>query len=409
MPPARMSHAHGAKLWNSIEFRFCAGHGDVTVMLMLGHRLFQPAALVTATFCTMAAIACNVPVFRYALERWETDPYEVVVFHRTPLVADHQILVERLEQTGRDGLANLSVSQVNLADELPLPLKTLWTSQHNPTSPWVVVRYPRQLGIEHPAWAGPLAAETVGDLLDSPVRRDISQKLLSGDAVVWLLLESGDRHRDDQAAQLVETETEKLQQTLRLPEPAPNDPPINADLPLKIAFSIVRVARSDPAERMLVSMLLNREPNLTTAKHPMLFPVFGRGRAIPPAVGQEIRADAIGEMAKFLTGPCSCQIKELNPGYDLLLAANWSSLVGYQEVQLPEPPPLVSMSQFAATAAGGVTIPSSPAPASPAVASPSPVGSEHLVRNLVVVLGIGAGFLAAMTFVLKRKASRIPR
>jgi len=76
---------------------------------------------------------------------------------------------------------------------------------------------------------------------------------------------------------LIEAETQKLQQTLVLPEPSPQDPPIIADLPLKIAFSTVRVARSDPAERMLVGMLLNRDPILVASKEPMLFPVFGRG------------------------------------------------------------------------------------------------------------------------------------
>src|SRR5512136_1886912 len=29
-----------------------------------------------------SALACSVPVFRYALERWPASPYEAVVFHR---------------------------------------------------------------------------------------------------------------------------------------------------------------------------------------------------------------------------------------------------------------------------------------------------------------------------------------
>ncbi len=51
-------------------------------MLAFGHRLLRPAVCVTVTLWTMAATACNVPVFRYALERWEADHYEIVVFHR---------------------------------------------------------------------------------------------------------------------------------------------------------------------------------------------------------------------------------------------------------------------------------------------------------------------------------------
>jgi hypothetical protein len=378
---------------------------------MITHRRLRLAVFMTATLWALAATACNVPVFRYALERWEADPYEVIVFLREPLTAEQQVILDSVERAGRDGLANLAVSRVNLAAEVSPTLRMMWDAQENPSPPWMVVRYPRQLAIEAPAWAGPLTAETVGMLLDSPVRRNISQKLLAGEAVVWLLLESGDQKRDEQAEQMIETETQNLQQTLKLPEPSPQDPPISANLPLKIAFSNVRVGRSDPAERMLVGMLLNRDPNLMAAKEPMLFPIFGRGRVIPPAIGKEIRAEAIREMAEFLTGPCSCQVKEMNPGYDLLLSANWGALVGYQEVMLPEPPPLVSMSQFAATAASNVTATSTQAATAPATAStpPAPVGPDHLVRNLVIVLGIGVFFLAATTILLRVKANRSPR
>ena len=380
-------------------------------MLMFGQTFLRHTLYVMATFCTMAAAACNVPVFRYALERWEADPYEIVVFHREPLTVEQEVILAGMEKAGRDGTANLTVNRVNLAGEVPPPLRLLWNAQENPTSPWMVARYPRQSRIENPAWAGPLTAETVGALLDSPARRDLARKLLRGDAVVWLLLESGDRERDDEAGRLIEAESGKLQQTLKLPEPSTLDPPMNANVPLKIAISIVRVARSDPAERMLVNLLLNRNPKLATGKEAMLFPIFGRGRAIPPAIGPEIRAEALLEMAEFLTGPCSCQVKEMNPGYDLLLTANWSSLIGYQELQLPEPPPLVSMSQFAATAASNVTATSTQASLSPAAASapPATVAPDHLVRNLIVVLGAGACFLATMTFVLKMRANRAPR
>ena len=230
---------------------------------------------------------------------------------------------------------------------------------------------------------------------------------MSGDAVVWLLLECGDKRLDQEAGRLVEAEIRKLEQTLRLPEPSPLDPPINPDLPLKIAFSTLRVARSDPVEQMLVNTLLNWNTNLMTAKETMLFPVFGRGLVVPPAIGEEIRPEAIREMAEFLTGPCSCEVKELNPGYDLLLAASWSSVEGYQEVMLPELP-LVSMSQFAATVTNNPVAQSNQPAVSLATVNTAPVavGRGALVRNLVLVLGIGAIVLIAATFVLKARSNR---
>ena len=375
-------------------------------MLNLGDRLLGLAALVTTALWTLAAPACNVPVSRYALERWEPDPYEVIVFRREPFSAEQQALLETLEKASRDGLANLSVSNVSVSVEMRQPLRQLWTAQANPTLPWMVVKYPRKTKIELPAWAGTMSAETVGALLESPVRQDLGQRLLRGDAVVWLLLESGDQRRDDQAAQLLEAELQKLEQSLVLPEPSPLDPPTNTNLPLKIAFSTVRVARSNPAERMLVNLLLNWNTNLVAEKEVMLFPIFGRGRVVPPASGEEIQPEAIREMAEFLTGPCSCEVKEMNPGYDLLLSANWKSLGDYQAELMSESPPLTGLSQFAAGTGNNPKAQSVQPAASPASASTAPVARGHLARNLVVVLGIGIVFLAAATLVLKTRAGR---
>lgn len=376
------------------------------------HHLLRFVVFLAALFWVWLAAACNVPVFRYALERWETDPYEIVVFHREPLSAEQKSLLEQMAKTSQQGLANLNVSLVDLGTNVAPLWRRMWDAQTKPSLPWMVVAYPRQFQIEKPVWAGPLSAEAVGTLLDSPLRRDIAQRLLAGDAVVWLLLESGDAKLDTQTEALIERETKKLQQTLKLPERLPQDPPINADLPLKIAFSTVRIAPSDPAEHMLVNMLLNRDPALATDQGPMLFPIFGRGRAIPPAIGKEIQPGAIREMAEFLTGPCSCQVKEMNPGYDLLLSANWNTLSGYQEVLLPEPPPLVSMSGFADTAlsnsAAAAPSPKVPPPSTGTTVAPpiAPARPGLLGRNLMIVAGVSFAFLAAATFGLRARTSR---
>jgi hypothetical protein len=328
------------------------------------------------------------------------------VFHQEPYNTAQQALLEKLEKAGRDELANLSVSNVSVSAEMPESLRALWTAQVNPTLPWIVVRYPRKTRIELPAWAGPLSAETVGALLESPARQDIGQRLLRGDAVVWLLLESGDQRRDDQTAQLLEGELRELEQSLVLPEPDPLDPPINTNLPLKIVFSTLRLSRSNPAESMLVNLLLNWNTNLVAEKETMLFPIFGRGRVVPPAAGEEIQPEAIREVAEFLTGPCSCEVKEMNPGYDLLLSANWKSLGDYQPELMSESPPLTGLSQFAAGATNDSKAKSGQSAASLASAGTEPVERGHLVRNLAVVLGIGIVFLAAATLVLKTRASR---
>jgi hypothetical protein len=114
-------------------------------------------------------------------------------------------------------------------------------------------------------------------------------------------------------------------------------------------------------------------------------------------------------MAEFLTGPCSCEVKEMNPGYDLLLSADWKSLGDYQSELMTESPPLTGLSQFAAGATNDPKATSGQSAVSLASASTAPIARGHLVRNLAAVLGIGILFLAAATLVLKTKAGRRPR
>lgn len=384
---------------------------------MFRNRILRSALVVATTLWATAACACNVPVFRYALERWTPDRYDVAVFHREPLTAEQQALLDGLKRAGPEGLANLEVNSVLLGGELKEPQQRLWNAQQNATPPWLVLRHPRQKVLAQSIWTGPLNAESIQMLKSSPARRDLAQKLLGGDAVIWLLLESGDEQEDERISQLVETESRHLEQTLVLPQPSPLDPPMTAALPLKIAFSQVRVARSDPAERLLVNMLFAWDPSLAEVKKPMLFPIFGRGRVVPPAVGEEIRAEAMRDMAEFLTGPCSCQIKEMNPGYDLLLTANWDALSGYQEVMLAEAPPLTGLAQFAAqvdnassaAATQPTAAPLTPKPALATVSDSPPATSRSLARNLVWALGAGVGFLGVATLVVRVRGNRRPR
>ncbi len=76
---------------------------------------------------------------------------------------------------------------------------------------------------------------------------------------------------------------------------------------------------------------------------PMVFPVFGRGRVLYALVGKSIKKINITKAAQFMTGPCSCLIKEGNPGTDLLIMADWESHIEDQGPGMPTPlPPLPS-------------------------------------------------------------------
>jgi hypothetical protein len=350
----------------------------------------------------VAALGCNVPVFRYALERWNPDPFVLVLFHKDPLTLEQKALFQAMEKTGADGRVNLQARQVDIGAGMSPSFEKLWLSQTNPSLPWVVVRYPGRTRVEAPVWKGPLEGEDLRALIDSPARRELARRLLQGPTAVWLLLENREKKENDALARTLENESRRLEQTLQLPPSAADDPPMELELPLRIAFSTVRVARNDPAERLLVNQLLNWHPDLKKKTETMLFPVFGRGRVLPPAVGAAISPETIGQMADLLVGPCACQIKEMNPGFDLLLAANWGGLLDGREVKVPEFPALVGLSQFAA-ASTNQAYTQHPRPAAPAAGVAGPDRRAHLGRSLAAALGTGFIFVAAATLVLRRR------
>jgi hypothetical protein len=238
----------------------------------------------------------------------------------------------------------------------------------------MVVQYPLPSGNEETVWAGSLSEDAVKRLLDSPARREIVKRLGAGETAVWLLLESGDKGKDDAAAKLLEARLAKLKTLLKLPEltESPEDLIASEGPPLRIAFSVVRLSRNDPGEQMLVSMLLHSEEDLADLKdEPMAFPVFGRGRALWALVGKGINEDTIDEAGAFLVGPCSCQVKRLNPGTDLLVQADWDALVeGKRVVKEPEIPPLRGLDDFVRAAAGSQPEPLPVPPRELALATP---------------------------------------
>ena len=72
--------------------------------------------------------------------------------------------------------------------------------------------------------------------------------------------------------------------------------------------------------------LLAIEPDLheeQLLRQPMVFMVYGRGRALPPWVGKGIRGDNLVGDVQFVSGACSCTVKDKNPGVDLLVRHNW--------------------------------------------------------------------------------------
>ncbi len=278
-------------------------------------------------------IACPIPVFRYALEFWEADSYRLEIFYKNSLGSGEKELVNYLltVTVENEVKSNFIMRTVNVGgDDHDIP-ESILKELPPEGGALMVLRYPFMSGINSVLWSAPLNRENIDLLLNSPVRESIANKLISDATAVWVFLESGDRRKDRDALDLLNRELRRLEQTLTLPDLGlwigdyqnnsdENDP--------KIKFEIVKVSRDDPGEALLVKMLMNTEHYLDQFElEPIVFPVYGRGIALWAIIGNRINEYNITGAAEFLTGPCSCQVKSLNPGSDLLISMDWDNLV----------------------------------------------------------------------------------
>lgn len=375
----------------------------------MGRRRLAPSLLVSAVIAS-TAFGCNIPVFRYALERWPASPYEVFVFHRGPLQPAEREALEQLKRAlDARPAPNLECSEVDVAQPLPAEAAELWQSLKDPPVPLLVARYPAVRGAPDVAFSGPLSVANVQALVDSPARREVAKRLLAGESAVWVLLKSGSAAEDEAAARLLGTELKRLEKELQLPEQDPDAGPMArpvADLPLRVAFSTVSVSREDAAERAFVQMLLGGEGGLAGKQGAIAFPVFGRGRALCALKQKDLTADAVTEVGEFVTGACSCQVKDMNPGMDLLLTADWDALLEGRAVEEPAPPALTGLTATAPPA-GGTGMSRLPAAAAQAAAAPgrAPAGSRALLRNVLIAAGALILAVAVVTVVLKFRAA----
>ena len=271
--------------------------------------------------------ACSVPVFYYALFEWRSDPH-ILDLGALP----HGIDVKSIQDHLDHSVANVEI------DSKPVPVP----DGH------VQIRFAKS---DQLWWDAPLPGDDpkkgLDILLDSPAREKIVRQLASGVSVVWVLLESGDKKADDAAYLQLTNRLAYLQKVIEIPPPADNGgndgesgpDPLNVPVPLKIAYSAVRVSRNDPKEVGLVAQLLNVVPNLQSVKSPIAYPVFGRALTMQPIYGQKFKDSSIDIRTGFASGACSCQVKDQNPGVDLLVTADWDSLFQSVNKNVKRPSP----------------------------------------------------------------------
>ncbi len=271
------------------------------------------SALAAISFMAGMAHACTVPVFRYALERWPADAHVM-------MVASNAVPAEAV--MADPGHANLWIERA-----------------HEPQEVAVRVLYPRT---EHTWYEGEWDKDLPTRLADSPLRRQLAHDLATGTTAAFVLLESSNSATNRAIHRMLEEQLDALTREIALEkQPDYEDdadgwsgPGMGQDLsrvPLQIAFSLHSVARDNAAERFLVDQFIAMNPSLEDPSEAAVGVVFGRGRTIL-LQGEELMPEIIEEICRFLSGACSCRVKAMNPGVDLLIAANWDEAVfGYPE------------------------------------------------------------------------------
>ncbi len=68
--------------------------------------------------------------------------------------------------------------------------------------------------------------------------------------------------------------------------------------------------------------------------------------------GKDLISANVASCAQFLAGACGCEVKELNPGVDLLMVADWDAIVEGRPAVEPATRPIGK-----AVAKGGVSVP----------------------------------------------------
>lgn len=266
------------------------------------------------------AHACSIPVFRYALDRWASDNFRLEI---SAADAKDEAVAKFIRNFGAASALNLEIVRV-------------------PDGPSRLLRPHAGETAAAPVWSGALNAAALAQLTNSPARVELVRRILAGDSAVWVLVESGDRAADDAAARVLEKRLRYLEQVAQLPLIDPNDPTskLGPGPKLAVKFSVLRVSAS-ASESAFLAMLAGPKSGLATTREPWVAAVFGRGRVLGAWPAKGFGDEQIEEVCLFLLGACSCQVKNLNPGWDLLLHGDWDEqlrAIGYQVADVSREP-----------------------------------------------------------------------
>lgn len=259
-----------------------------------------------ATFLMGAAVeACTVPVFRFALDRWQADAYRLEVPDGWVNSAGGRAFQKKLDET-RTEVEIVSLDGAAAGGNLVMP-----------SDERAVV------------WSGELGNDA-SSLFTSPAREEVVRRILAGDSMVWVMIASGEEAADAAFEKRLKSRLAYLGTVAAIPKQDLSDPDsqLGPGPELRVGLSFLRIARDDPREQIFLKMLAGpgkEGESLRRGKEPCAAVVFGRGRVLGVWSSGDLDKQGIDEVSLFLLGACSCRVKVQNPGWDLGLAIDWEA------------------------------------------------------------------------------------
>ncbi|MCH1496146.1 MAG: hypothetical protein L7U72_13015 [Rubripirellula sp.] len=304
-------------------------------------------------------LACKLPVFRYALERWPVDQYRFValISHPDSPVVQDAILALKEKQTAA---WNAEIEFVNLAE---LTEEQWWQYEglEGGDQDRLQVYFPSKGQNKRLGWQGDLTRESVQRWASSPARKDLIHDLSQGVSAVWWLIEGRDLEKADQIEMEMKSILSQANREIKIPDGvisqadaadyfqsnpgASMDDVLRCSVPLRVDFRLRRISSDDVSELGTLAML--RALGVTDSRNAWLVPVFGRGRMLDAIPVDRVDSSVVMNACKYMVGECSCTVKSQNPGADLLLLMNWEKELGVESLVMGAtsllPPVLLSI------------------------------------------------------------------
>jgi hypothetical protein len=268
--------------------------------------------LLGSLLAAATAGACTVPVFRFGLDRWQSDAYG--------LIADEEW---KKSEAGKKVARTLEETAINLY----LP-----KAEEEAKAGELSVVWPRSTTS---AWRGKADQLDLKAMSSSSARDKIAKHILAGESAVWVMVGCGDKKKDAAFARRLGKRVKYIESVAAIPEQDPYDPDsrLGPGPELRLGFKMIRVERDDPKEKFFVTMLAGPEgEELLEGDEPFAGVVFGRGRVLGTWVASELDDEGVDEISLFLLGACSCRVKFMNPGWDLMMDLDWDEKL--MEVQI---------------------------------------------------------------------------